>query len=79
MARLRASIRDARLQALHVDAHALRGAALHLGLVAVAQTAAALDDGASHLAAHEVALLLQRLEQQLMQSRDALRAMGLPG
>lgn len=74
---LRAAVRDARMQDLKVGAHGLRGAALNLGLNALAATAAALHDGAAHLAAHEVALLLQRLELQLEQSRVALLAMGL--
>lgn len=74
---LRAAARDARMHDLKVGAHGLRGAALNLGLNALAASAAALHDGASHLAAHEVALLLHRLEMQLEQSRVALLAMGL--
>jgi two-component system, sensor histidine kinase len=75
--RLRLAVRDARTQDLQVTAHGLRGAALNLGLGALAATAGALHDGAVHLAAHEIALLLQRLELQIEQTRDALQAMGL--
>lgn len=79
LAQLRGAVRDARTQDLQVTAHGLRGAALNLGLAAVAGTAGALHDGASQLAAHEVALLLHRLEQQLRLSQRSLGEMGLTG
>ena len=77
--RLRLAVRDARTQDLQVAAHGLRGAALNLGLATLAATAGALHDGASRLAAPEVALLLHRLELQIEQTRAALQAMGLGG
>ena len=40
-----------------MHAHAARGAALNLGLAALAQTAQSLHEGAAHLPAHEVAHL----------------------
>ena len=77
VARLRAAMRDARTLDLQVNAHATRGAALNLGLAALASTAAALHEGAVHLPAHEIVLLVQRFDEQLQQSAAALRDMGL--
>ena len=45
------------LLAHFLHAHAARGAALNLGLSAMAETAQALHEGAAHLPAHEVAHL----------------------
>ena len=75
--RLRAAVRDGQPLDLRVNAHAARGAALNLGFTAVAATAEALHQGASHLPAHEIALLVQRFEDQLMMSCDALQRVGL--
>jgi two-component system, sensor histidine kinase len=75
--RLRGAVRDAQPLDLRVNAHAVRGAALNLGLSALAATAEALHEGASHLPAHEIALLVQRFEVQLQQARVALKGMGL--
>jgi signal transduction histidine kinase/DNA-binding response OmpR family regulator len=75
--RLRAAVRDAQPLDLRVHAHALRGAALNLGLAGIAATAESLREGASHLPAHEIALLVQRFESQLSQARDALSPLGL--
>ena len=77
VAQLRKALRDAHTGELRAVAHALQGAALNLGLAAVANTASALQDGASNLPAHEVALLVQRLDDQLAQTTEALRDVGL--
>jgi len=74
---LRAAVRDAQPLELRVNAHAVKGAALNLGLGALAATAQALQEGAAHLPAHEVARLVQRYEDQLVATRAALLAAGL--
>ena len=75
--RLRAAVRDAQPLELRVNAHAARGAALNLGLAALAATAEALHEGASHLPAHEIARLVQRFEDLLPATRQAATAAGL--
>ena len=75
--RLRAAVRDAQPLELRVNAHAARGAALNLGLAAIAATAEALHEGASHLPAHEIARLVQRFEDLLRLTLEAARAAGL--
>ena len=75
--RLRAAVRDAQPLELRVNAHAAKGAALNLGLSALAATAQALHEGAAHLPAHEIALLVQKFENLLPQTREAIRAAGL--
>ena len=77
VARLRGAMRDAQPLDLRVHAHASHGAALNLGLGALAATAEALHEGASHLPAHEIARLVQRYEDQVGQTRVALRQIGL--
>ena len=77
LARLRAAVRDAQTSEIRVAAHAARGVALNLGLPALAATAEALQQGAAHLPAHEIALLVQRYELQLLQTSDALRRIDL--
>ncbi len=77
MQHLRAAVRDAQPLELRVNAHAVKGAALNLGLGALAATAQALQEGAAHLPAHEVARLVQRYEDQLVATRGALLAAGL--
>jgi two-component system, sensor histidine kinase len=75
--RLRAAVRDGQPLDLRVHAHAARGAALNLGLPALAATAEALHEGAAHLPAHEIARLVQRYEDLLGATRDADVAVGL--
>jgi hypothetical protein len=75
--RLRAAIRDAQPLELRVNAHAAKGAALNLGLSALAATAEALHEGAAHLPAHEIARLVQKFENLLPLTREAIRAAGL--
>ncbi len=60
--RLRVALRDGQALELRVHAHAARGAALNLGLAALAKTALALQEGAPHVPAHEIARLVQRFE-----------------
>jgi CheY-like chemotaxis protein len=74
VARLRAAVRDAQTAELQGAAHAAQGAALQLGLSALAATAAALHDGASHLPAHEIARLVQRYDELLPLTREAVAA-----
>ena len=75
--RLRVALRDGQALDLRVNAHAARGAALNFGLSALAQTAQALHEGATHVPAHEIARLIQRYEQLLERSREACEAAGL--
>jgi HPt (histidine-containing phosphotransfer) domain-containing protein len=77
VARLRLALRDGQALDLRVNAHAVRGAALNFGLSALAQTAQALHEGATHVPAHEIARLIQRFEDLLASSRDACEAAGL--
>ena len=75
--RLRAAVRDAQPLELRVNAHAAKGAALNLGLAGLAATAEALQEGAAHLPAHEIARLVQRYEEQVPLTREAVKALGL--
>jgi CheY-like chemotaxis protein/two-component sensor histidine kinase len=75
--RLRAAVRDAQPLELRVNAHAAKGAALNLGLAGLAATAQALHEGAAHLPAHEIARLVQRFEELLPQTRQAVAALHL--
>ena len=75
--RLRQAVRDAQPLDLRVHAHATRGAALNLGLAALAATAESLQNGAAHLPAHEVARLVQRFETQVQTTRAAAQRAGL--
>ena len=74
---LRAAVRDAQPLELRVNAHAVKGAALNLGLSALASTAEALQEGAAYLPAHEIARLVQRYEELLPVTRQAVRDAGL--
>jgi len=75
--RLRKAVREAQPLELRVHAHATRGAALNLGLSALAATAEGLQNGAAHLPAHEVARLVQRFEDLIGATRDAAERAGL--
>lgn len=74
---MRTAVRGGQPLDLRVHAHAARGAALNLGLAALAQTAQSLHEGAAHLPAHEVAHLIQRYEKLLVRTREAAREAGL--
>jgi HPt (histidine-containing phosphotransfer) domain-containing protein len=75
--RMRGAMRDAQPLELRVHAHAAKGAALNLGLPALAAVAEALHEGASHLPAHEIARLVQRYEELLVATRSAAGASSL--
>jgi signal transduction histidine kinase/CheY-like chemotaxis protein len=75
--RLRKAVRDAQPLEVRVHAHATRGAALNLGLAALAATAETLQNGAAHLPAHEVARLVQRFEDLVGATRSAAEQAGL--
>ena len=77
VAHLRSAVRDAQPLELRVNAHAVKGAALNLGLAALAATAEALQEGAAHLPAHEIARLVQRYEELLVATRQAATEAGL--
>ena len=62
---------------MRVNAQPARGAALNFGLSALAQTAQARHEGATHVPAHEIARLIQRYERLLQRSREACEAAGL--
>lgn len=79
MQHLRAAVRDAQPLELRVNAHAAKGAALNLGLAALAHTAQALQEGAAHLPAHEIARLVQTYEDLLVRTRRAAEQAGLLG
>jgi two-component system, sensor histidine kinase len=74
---LRAAMRAAHPLELREHAHAAQGAALNLGLAALAATAGALQEGAAHLPAHEVARLVQRYQVLLDSTRAAVAAHDL--
>ena len=74
---MRAAVRDGQPLELRVNAHAVKGAALNLGFTALAQTAQALQEGAAHLPAHEVARLVQHFEELLQETRHAVVRAGL--
>ncbi len=76
---LRAAVRDGLPLDVRANAHAAKGAALNLGLARLAATAQALQEGAAHLPAHEIARLVQRYEDQIVATRDALNTLGLLG
>jgi hypothetical protein len=77
--RLRSAVRDAQPLELRINAHAAKGAALNLGLAGLAATAQALQEGAAHLPAHEIARLVQLYEEQVPRTREAARRLGLLG
>jgi HPt (histidine-containing phosphotransfer) domain-containing protein len=75
--RLRAALRDGQPLDLRANAHAAKGAALNLGFSAVAATAHALQQGAAHLPAHEIARLVQHFDDQTQATLAELLAQGL--
>jgi len=75
--RLRAAVRDAQPLELRTNAHAAKGAALNLGMAGLAATAEALHEGAAYLPAHEIARLVQRFEDQLPATREAMVDLGV--
>jgi signal transduction histidine kinase/CheY-like chemotaxis protein len=71
--RLRLAVRDGQPQVLRAHAQAAASEAGRLGLSALAETAQALQDGALHLPAHEIAHLVQRFEALLPRTLAAVQ------
>jgi hypothetical protein len=77
--RMRSSMRGADPEALKRAAHAVKGAALNLGLRELAQAADGLHDKAGQLGAAELALAVQRFEEAVQASRALCASEGLMG
>jgi signal transduction histidine kinase/DNA-binding response OmpR family regulator len=75
--RMREAMRDADPEALRRSAHMVKGAALNLGLPALAQAATLLSQEASTLAAARLALAVQRFEEITTATRDLCSGEGL--
>ena len=76
---MRRAMRDAQAEALKREAHAVKGAALNLGLPALAEAAARLNREAGSLSAAELALAVQRFEEVAAATRAFCQAEGLAG
>lgn len=77
--RMRAAMREANPEALRRSAHHVRGAALNLGLPALAEAAALLNREAGTLAAAPLALAVQRYEETIAATRALCAGEGLLG
>ncbi|MBI5259942.1 MAG: response regulator [Burkholderiales bacterium] len=75
--RMREAMRDADIEALQRAAHAVKGAALNLGLPALAQAATTLSRDAGGLGAAQLALAVQRFEELVGATRSLCAAEGL--
>jgi hypothetical protein len=75
--RMRDALRDADTEALRRCAHTVKGAALNLGLPALAQAAARLNREAGTLAAPHLALAVQRYEEITAATRSLCEGEGL--
>ncbi len=75
--RMRDALRDADTEALRRCAHTVKGAALNLGLPALAQAAARLNQEADTLAAPHLALAVQRYEEITLATRALCKGEGL--
>ena len=75
--RMRLAMRDADPQALRRCAHTVKGAALNLGLPALAEAAALLSRDAGKLAAAHLALAVQRFEEVTAATRALCVGEGL--
>lgn len=75
--RMRDAMRDADTEALRRNAHTVKGAALNLGLAALADAAARLNRDAASLSATQLALALQRCEETLAATRALCSGEGL--
>lgn len=75
--RMRMAMRDADTEALRRSAHNVKGAALNLGLPALAEAAALLSRDASTLAAAHLALAVQRFEELTAATRSLCAGEGL--
>ena len=75
--RMRLAMRDADPEALRRSAHTVKGAALNLGLPALAEAAALLSRDAGTLAAAHLALAVQRFEEVTAATRSLCVGEGL--
>jgi hypothetical protein len=75
--RMREAMREADPEALRSEAHAIKGAALNLGLAALADAAARLSREATSMPAAELALAVQRFEELTDATRALCRFEGL--
>ena len=75
--RMREAMRDADTEALRLCAHTVKGAALHLGLPALAEASALLNREAGTLAAAHLALAVQRFEEITAATRALCAGEGL--
>ncbi|HSW09041.1 ATP-binding protein [Aquabacterium sp.] len=75
--RMREAMRDADTESLRRAAHAVKGAALNLGLPALADAAATLNRDGSTLSAAQLALAVQRYEELVNATRSLCAAEGL--
>ena len=75
--RMRLAMRDADPEALRRSAHTVKGAALNLGLPALAEAAALLSRDAGTLAAAHLALAVQRFEEVTAATRSLCAGEGL--
>lgn len=75
--RMRDAMREADPEALRRAAHAVKGAALNLGLPALADAAARLQRDADALAPTQLALAVQRYEELVQATRGLCEAQGL--
>jgi HPt (histidine-containing phosphotransfer) domain-containing protein len=75
--RMREAMREADTEALRRCAHSVKGAALNLGLAALAEAAATLSRDARQLGAAALALALQRFDETVAASRVLCLSEGL--
>ena len=75
--RMREAMRQADLEALRRAAHAVKGAALNLGLAALAQAADLLSSDAKPLSAAQLALAVQRFEELVVATGQLCASEGL--
>ena len=75
--RMRVAMRDADPEALRRSAHTVKGAALNLGLPALADAASLLSREAGTLAAAQLALAVQRFEEVTQATRALCAGEGL--
>jgi signal transduction histidine kinase/DNA-binding response OmpR family regulator len=74
---MRRAMRDADVEAIRREAHGVKGAALHLGLQALGESADRLSSNAASLTAAELALAVQRFEELTQASKAFCQDQGL--
>ncbi len=78
-AAMRAAMREADVDALRHQAHAVKGAALNLGLLAMAEAAATLSAEAQAMAPPQLALAVLRFEELIQATHDLCQTEGMLG